>query len=167
MEVMATRVTATPTFITATITIMGMVIGGMVVGGAMASAPAGVGRPTVMSGSADTDSISTPAAFPARPPLATASLSAIDRRTWHNGVVPKLRDGQPARYSDGDKDLAADYGRAFTGWADAFHSPTLAGGGSMSDPRTTKVAPNVSLKSPLGLGTRNTLGHAVCCGCQA
>src|SRR5262245_41493491 len=95
MEVMATRVTTTPTFITTTITIMGMVIGGMVVGGAMASAPAGVGRPTVMSGSADTDSISTPAAFPARPPLAMASPSAIDRRTWHNGVVPKLRDGQP------------------------------------------------------------------------
>src|SRR5262245_7056185 len=94
MEVMATRVTTTPTFITTTITIMGMVIGGMVVGGAMASAPAGVGRPTVMSGSADTDSISTPAAFPARPLLATASPSAIDRRTWHNGVVPKLSDGQ-------------------------------------------------------------------------
>src|SRR5262245_37867451 len=59
MAVTATTVTATRTLITIT-TIMGTgmgigtVIGGMVVGGTMALAPAGGGRPTVMSGSAGT-----------------------------------------------------------------------------------------------------------------
>src|SRR4029450_7399879 len=41
--------------------------------------------------------------------------------------------------------LAADYGRAFTGWATAFHPPALAAGGGMSDARTTKVVPDVSV----------------------
>src|SRR5262245_11179515 len=59
MEVTATTVTATRTLITITTIMgtgmgMGTVIGGMVVGGTMALAPAGGGRPTVMSGSAGT-----------------------------------------------------------------------------------------------------------------
>jgi hypothetical protein len=60
--------------------------------------------------------------------------------------------------------LAADYGRAFTGWATAFHPPGLAAGGGMSDARTTKVVPDVSVESPFGLRGGNALGHAARCG---
>jgi hypothetical protein len=64
--------------------------------------------------------------------------------------------------------LAADEGRAFTGWADAFHSPTLAGiAGAGSDGPATKVVPNVSMESPLSLGGGNALGYAACRGRHA
>jgi hypothetical protein len=61
--------------------------------------------------------------------------------------------------------LAADYGCAFTGWANAFHPPTLAGvAGAGSDAPATKIAGNVSLQSPVSPPSGNALGCAVCCG---
>lgn len=61
--------------------------------------------------------------------------------------------------------LAADYGCAFTSWANAFHPPTLAGvAGAGSDAPATKIAGNVSLQSPVSPPGGNTLGCAVCGG---
>jgi hypothetical protein len=62
-------------------------------------------------------------------------------------------------------DLAAEHGRAFTIWADAFRPPPLAGvAGAGSDVPAAKIAGNVSLQSPLGPGGGNVFGYAACCG---
>jgi len=56
--------------------------------------------------------------------------------------------------------LAAVYGPAFTGWAEALpHSPSLAGvAGTGSESRATKVVGNVSLASPISPVGGNALG---------
>jgi hypothetical protein len=63
------------------------------------------------------------------------------------------------------ENLAADYGRALTGWTDALHPPTLAAvAGAGSHGPTTKVAGNVPLQSPVSSPGGNALGCAVGCG---
>jgi len=61
-------------------------------------------------------------------------------------------------------DLAADHGRAFTIWADAFHPPPLAGvAGAGSDVPAAKIAGNVSLQSPVSPPGGHAFGCAACC----
>jgi hypothetical protein len=73
-------------------------------------------------------------------------------------------DGWPHPAELPASDLAAEHGPAFTSWADAFRPPTLAAVAGGSDVPAAKIAANVSLQSPLGLGGGNALGYAACCG---
>ena len=79
--------------------------------------------------------------------------------------------GSPAPVPVGQvpPELAAVYGPAFTGWAEALpHAPTLAGiAGASPEAPATKVAGNVSVASLLRLGRSNALSDAACCGDHA
>ena len=101
-------------------------------------------------------------------PLAKAVLAGIAAMVKYDGLTfcrALKDDGWPRPAELSASDLAAEYGRAFTGWADAFHPPTLARvAGTGSDAPATKVARNVSLQSPVSPPGGNALGCAVCCG---
>jgi hypothetical protein len=84
---------------------------------------------------------------------------------WGFGTRPKRCKWHLASKSEGlpTRDLAADYSRALTGWADAFRSPTLASvTGASSDAPAAKVAGNVSFQSSVSSPGGNALGYALC-----